>query len=82
MEHKKGISGYLKLGIWLFVAWVYFGFFKSLFAFRDVASRINLKVRDSSDLFYIVILALINLVSSRLSFCSKRMRKMAYNLGA
>ena len=53
----------LKLGAWAFMAWVYFNFFKSLFAFREEAALKNLKVRSSKDLFYIAILALVNLVS-------------------
>jgi len=60
---KKSSFSNFSIALWLFVVWVYYRFFKSIFAFRDEAHAINIQVRSSSDLFYIAILALVNLVS-------------------
>ena len=63
VDGRKSNLRLLKLGALGFMVWVYFNFFKSLFAFREQAVLMNIKVRSSKDLFYIAILALVNLVS-------------------
>lgn len=42
VEGKKTNMRLLKLGVWGFVIWVYFNFFKSLFAFREEAALKNI----------------------------------------